>query len=83
MAKSSFTKQANFLSRRAPNMTEMELREEFKKLTSDARHAQATSILKIRPIILPKFYGYKRNFHRWKKDWENLQKQGIQLAQLR
>lgn len=38
MAKSSFTKQANFLSRKASNMTEMELREEFKKLTSDARH---------------------------------------------
>ncbi|KAM9709759.1 uncharacterized protein ACNS7B_023957 isoform 1-T1 [Menidia menidia] len=40
MAKSSFTKQANFLSRKASNMTEMELREEFKKLTSDARHLQ-------------------------------------------
>lgn len=32
--------------------------------------------LRIKPICLPKFSGYKRNFHRWRRDWESLQKQG-------
>ncbi|KAM4521343.1 uncharacterized protein PAE49_002487, partial [Odontesthes bonariensis] len=33
-------------------------------------------IVRIKPTSLPVFYGSKRDFHRWKKDWENLQKQG-------
>ncbi|XP_055768950.1 uncharacterized protein LOC129844827 [Salvelinus fontinalis] len=32
--------------------------------------------LRIKPTCLPKFSGYKRNFHRWRRDWESLQKQG-------
>ncbi|KAL1254330.1 hypothetical protein QQF64_016559 [Cirrhinus molitorella] len=32
--------------------------------------------LRIKPTSLPKFSGCKINFHRWKRDWENLQKQG-------
>lgn len=28
------------------------------------------------PTSLPKFSGNKRDFYRWKRDWENLQKQG-------
>lgn len=37
VAKSCFTKQANYLSRKASTLTESELREEFSKLSSDAR----------------------------------------------
>lgn len=37
---------------------------------------QTTPIVKIKPISLPKFHGCKRSFHRWRKDWESLQKQG-------
>lgn len=33
-------------------------------------------VLKIKPTSLPKFTGFRRNFHRWRKDWERLQKQG-------
>ncbi|KAI3352112.1 hypothetical protein L3Q82_020927 [Scortum barcoo] len=33
-------------------------------------------ILKIKPTTLPKFHGFKRNYHRWRKDWESLQRQG-------
>ena len=32
--------------------------------------------VKIKPTSLPKFDGFKRNFHRWRKDWESLQIQG-------
>lgn len=37
---------------------------------------QTTPIVRVKPASLPKFHGCKRNFHRWRKDWENLQKQG-------
>lgn len=32
--------------------------------------------MRIKPTSLPVFHGSKRDFHRWKKDWESLQKQG-------
>lgn len=32
--------------------------------------------IKLKPTTLPKFSGSRRDFHRWKKDWESLQKQG-------
>lgn len=43
MAKSAFTKLANFLSREARSMTESELREEFKKLISEARNVSGAN----------------------------------------
>lgn len=43
LAKSAFTKLANFLSREAQSMTESELREEFKKLTSEARYVSGAN----------------------------------------
>lgn len=33
-------------------------------------------VLKTKPTSLPKFHGFKRNFHHWKKDWKSLQRQG-------
>lgn len=33
-------------------------------------------VVRIKPTSLPKFTRFMRNFHRWKRDWENLQKQG-------
>lgn len=32
--------------------------------------------IKLKPTSLPKFTGNKRDFYRWKRDWEALQKQG-------
>ncbi|GAA6087259.1 uncharacterized protein LOC115149571 [Tachysurus ichikawai] len=32
--------------------------------------------LRIKPTCLPRFSRYKRTFHRWRRDWESLQKQG-------
>lgn len=43
LAKSTFTKQANFLSRVAKHMTKRELQEEFKKLKSEARTVSETN----------------------------------------
>ena len=36
----------------------------------------ATPIVKIKPTTLPIFNGCKREYHRWRKDWESLQRQG-------
>ncbi|XP_048836046.1 uncharacterized protein LOC125711305 [Brienomyrus brachyistius] len=33
-------------------------------------------VVKIKPTTLPVFQGSKREFHRWRKDWESLQRQG-------
>ena len=33
-------------------------------------------VMRIKPTSLPKFTGFKRNFHRWRRDWESLQRQG-------
>lgn len=38
--------------------------------------AQATPVVRFRPASLPVFDGNKRNFYRWRKDWEKLQQQG-------
>ena len=35
-----------------------------------------TPTIRLKPTALPKFSGYKRDFHRWKRDWESLQRQG-------
>ncbi len=35
-----------------------------------------TPVVRIKPTSLPKFSGIKRDFFRWKTDWEGLQKQG-------
>lgn len=35
-----------------------------------------TPVVRIKPTGLPKFSGIKRDFFRWKTDWEGLQRQG-------
>lgn len=37
---------------------------------------QVMPLVKIKPTKLPTFNGCKREFHRWKKDWVSLQRQG-------
>ncbi len=32
--------------------------------------------IKLKPTSLPKFTGIRRDFHRWRRDWEALQRQG-------
>ncbi|GAA6082857.1 uncharacterized protein LOC124401004 [Tachysurus ichikawai] len=33
-------------------------------------------VVRIKPTSLPTFTGIRRDFYRWKRDWESLQKQG-------
>ena len=42
------------------------------KSTKNSRRGKETK----NATSLPKFDGFKRNFHRWRKDWESLQRQG-------
>jgi len=44
----------------------------------DAGGSQAAAVPSVRlhPTKLPKFNGCMRDFHRWRRDWENLQRQG-------
>lgn len=54
------------------------------RIKEDAeRHTQAAttssypiSTIKVKLTALPKFTGNKRDFHRWRKDWEALQRRG-------
>lgn len=53
--------------------SETNMREKLDVTTSAA---QIMPVVRIKPTSLPKFSGNKRDFYRWKRDWENLQKQG-------
>ncbi|XP_033975580.1 uncharacterized protein LOC117473794 isoform X2 [Trematomus bernacchii] len=44
--------------------------------TNTASHPIFTPTIRLKPTALPRFSGYKRDFHRWRRDWESLQKQG-------
>lgn len=44
--------------------------------TSGGNRTGAISRIKLPPTRLPVFSGCMRDFHRWRKDWESLQRQG-------
>ncbi|GAA6082856.1 uncharacterized protein LOC124401004 [Tachysurus ichikawai] len=46
------------------------------KLDVGAHSAQVMPVVRIKPTSLPTFTGIRRDFYRWKRDWESLQKQG-------
>lgn len=66
-------KRADFLT--AQRTAEEEMRKRVSEVPATLQSIQRP-ILKIKSISLPKFYGIKRNFHQWKKDWVSLQRQG-------
>lgn len=47
-----------------------------RQMQSSMNGSHYTPLIKLKPTALPKFLGNKRDFHRWKRDWEALQKQG-------
>lgn len=65
-------------ARRADFVFAQRVEEEQKGASSTAAATNMVplSIVRIKPIGLPRFHGCKRDFHRWKRDWETLQKQG-------
>ncbi|XP_056127200.1 uncharacterized protein LOC130104596 [Rhinichthys klamathensis goyatoka] len=52
------------------------VREETSRLSTTSISRVTTPVIKVKPAALPKFSGIRREFHRWKKDWEALQMQG-------
>ena len=64
-------------ARRAEFLTAQRIAEEERRRRTQPLPVPAhQQIVQIKPISLPKFDGFKRNFHRWRKDWESLQRQG-------
>lgn len=70
---------SNLEARKAEFLTAQRIAEEERR-GRESRPPQPTAVpqpvVRIKPTSLPKFTGFKRNFHRWKRDWESLQKQG-------
>ncbi|XP_054904067.1 uncharacterized protein LOC129371490 [Poeciliopsis prolifica] len=52
------------------------LKDEEKKDQIVTSQNYSLPTIKLKPTSLPKFFGNKRDFYRWRKDWEALQKQG-------
>ncbi|XP_049321149.1 uncharacterized protein LOC111193301 [Astyanax mexicanus] len=64
-------------ARRVEFVTARRIAEEEKAATVlRASVMPAMPVIKLKPTSLPRFYGNRRDFHHWKKDWESLQKQG-------
>lgn len=71
---------SNLVAKKAEFLTvERTAEEERRNTTHQAQSAPQPAqqpVLKIKPTCLPRFQGSRREFHQWKKDWENLQRQG-------
>ncbi|XP_067280641.1 uncharacterized protein [Pseudorasbora parva] len=67
---------SNLEARRAEFLTAQKIAEEERRQTEPQPTAVPQPVVRIKPTSLPKFTGFRRNFHRWRKDWESLQKQG-------
>lgn len=57
---------------------EAKAKEDAERVVSAASISYPTSIsaIRLKPTSLPKFTGIRRDFHRWRGDWEALQRQG-------
>ncbi len=63
------------LTIRQADFTGAHVRGETSRLNTTSNSSVATPAIKLKPAVLPKFSGIRREFHRWKKDWEALQMQ--------
>lgn len=52
------------------------LEKEAERSASAAGVDYSVPAIRLKPTALPRFTGVKRDFHRWRKDWEALQRQG-------
>ncbi|KAJ8278530.1 hypothetical protein GJAV_G00088610 [Gymnothorax javanicus] len=62
------SKKAEFIQAKA--------KEDAERVVSAASISCPASAIRLKPTSLPKFTGIRRDFHRWKRDWEALQRQG-------
>lgn len=67
---------SNLEAKRTEFLIAQRISEEERRLTEPQPIAVPHPVVRIKPTSLPKFTGLRRNFHRWRKDWESLQKQG-------
>ncbi|RXN30024.1 gag-pol fusion poly [Labeo rohita] len=51
-------------------------KEDSERLVTAASVCYPTPAIKLKPTSLPKFTGIRRDFRRWRRDWEALQRQG-------
>lgn len=65
----------SLVSRKA-DFIQVKLREEAERPALTTAPDCSSPAIRLKPITLPKFAGVKRDFHRWKKDWEAVQRQG-------
>ena len=64
-------------ARRAEFLIAQRIEEEERRRRTPALPVPAhPPTVRIKPTSLPKFNGFKTNFHRWRKDWESFQRQG-------
>lgn len=62
------------MSRKA-EFIQVRAKEDTERAENAASISHPTSAIRLKPIALPKFTGIRRDFHRWKRDWEALQRQ--------
>ncbi len=67
---------SNLEARRAEFITAQKIAEEERRGPETQQTAVPQPVVRIKPTSLPKFTGFRRNFHRWLRDWGSLQKQG-------
>lgn len=63
------------MSRKA-EFIEAKAKEDIERVVSAASINYPASTIRLKPTSLPKFTGIRRDFHRWRRDWEALQRQG-------
>lgn len=63
------------MSRKA-EFIQAKAKEDAERVVSAATINYPTAAVRLKPTSLPKFTGIRRDFHRWKRDWEALQRQG-------
>ncbi|KAI7792395.1 gag-pol fusion polyprotein [Triplophysa rosa] len=59
---------------RKTDFIHVRVKEEARNVVS-AASISSIPVIKLKPTSLPKFTGIKRDFYRWRRDWETLQKQ--------
>ncbi|XP_028331737.1 uncharacterized protein LOC114481263 [Gouania willdenowi] len=64
------------LTSRKADFIRAKARKESSRLMDASLVNYSTPIIRLKPASLPKFTGVRREFYRWRRDWESLQAQG-------
>lgn len=64
------------LTLRKADFTQEKVRKDSERVLGGSVVYHSAPVIKLKPASLPKFTGVRREFYRWKRDWEALQAQG-------